>query len=257
MHSLLLIIIITTVIVHIMVEAVPSQVRCEDDSFTNPCIIQPDILLNIEVRDSGGCVLPDVVLNLPQLLLRNSSLSVNISWTPLERENNMTICNYTFSVRVYQSSTPYDFEDNAVPPHDPNGRYEEVNQQTNFIFNNINRDIYYLFELRVQSLPRFNRYYSYVHYFGDQVPARVTDPVPGYTVIRVTKGDSVTVPCEGTGIPTPSVLLLREVTNVPHSCNGCPKNNFIPAISEQDAGEYFCVAVNTLVSRGCSLTADV
>ena len=92
------------------------------------------------------------------------------------------------------------------PPHDPNGRYEEVGQQTSYIFNNINRDTYYLFELRVQSPPRFDRYYSYVHYFGDQVPARVTDPVPGHTVIRVTEGDSVTVPCEGTSIPTPSVL---------------------------------------------------
>ena len=193
------------------------------------------------------CVLPDILLNCPQLLSSADSPSVNFSWTPLERENNVTVCHHTFSVRIHQLSVPYDFEDNTAPPH-ASGRYENVDQQTNYIFNNINRDTYYLFELRVQSPPRSNRYYSYVHYFGDQVPARVTNPVQGHTVIRVTEGDPVTVPCEGTGIPSPSVRLLREVTSVPLVRNGCP--NFIPAVSEQDAGEYFCVADNTLVSRG-------
>ena len=138
------------------------------------------------------------------------------------------------------------------PPHDPSGRYEEVNQQTNYIFNDINRDTYYLFELRVQSPPRSNRYYSYVHYFGDQVPARVTDAVQDRTVIRVTEGDSVTVRCEGTGIPSPSVQLLREVMSIPHTCSGCPpinKNNVFESVTQQDAGEYYCVAANTLVSR--------
>ena len=201
--------------------------------------------------DSGaGCVLPGVLLNRPQLLSSADSPSVNFSWTPHGRENR-TICHHTFSVRIHQSSVPYDFEDNMEPPHDPNGRYEEVNQQRSYIFNNIKRNTYYLFELRVQSPPRFDRYYSYVHYFGDQVPARVTDPVPSHTVIRVTEGDSITVPCEGTGIPTPSVLLLREVTNVPQACGGCPpvtKNNFFESVRQQDSGEYFCVAVNTQVS---------
>ena len=196
-------------------------------------------------------MLPDVSLNRPQLLSSNDSPSVNFSWTPLGRENR-TICHHTFSVRVHQSSIPYDFEDNMEPPHDPSGRYEEVNQQTNYIFNDINLDTYYLFELRVQSPPQSNRYYSYVHYFGDQVPARVVDPVRGHSVIRVTEGDSVTVQCEGTGIPTPSVLLLREVTSVPQACGGCPpvnKNNVFESVRQQDAGEYYCVAVNTLVSR--------
>jgi hypothetical protein len=193
-------------------------------------------------------VLPEVVLNRPQMLSRNDSLSVNFSWTPLERDN-MTICHHTFSVRVHQSSVLYDFEDNMAPPH-ASGRYEQVNQQTYYVFNNINRDIYYLFELRVQAPPLSSRYHSYVHYFGDQVPARVTNPASDHSVIRVSEGDSITVPCEGRGMPTPSVLLLREVTSVPHACNGCTKNNFFPAVSEQDAGEYFCMADNILVSRG-------
>jgi hypothetical protein len=196
-------------------------------------------------------VLPDVVLSRPQLLSHNDSLSVNLSWTPLEREN-ITICHHTFSVRVHQSTVLYDFEDNMAPPH-ASGRYEQVNQQTYYIFNNINRDTYYLFELRVQAPPQSNIYHSYVHYFGDQVPARVITPVPGHSVIRVTEGDSVTVPCEGTGIPTPSVLLLREVTSVPQGCSGCPpvsKNNVFESVSQRDDGEYYCVAVNTLVSRG-------
>ena len=196
-------------------------------------------------------MLPAISLNRPQLLSSNDLPSVNFSWTPLGRENR-TICHHIFSVRVHQSIVPYDFEDNMEPPHDSSGRYEEVNQQTNYLFNNIERDTYYLLELRVQSPPRSNRYYSYVHYFGDQVPARVTDPVRGHTVIRVTEGDPVTVPCEGTGIPTPTVRLLREVTSVPQACSGCPpisKNNVFDSVRQQDAGEYYCVAVNTLVSR--------
>ena len=192
-------------------------------------------------------MLPNISLNLPQLLSSNGSPSVNVSWTPLEKENR-TICHHTFSVRVHQSSVPYNFEDKVAPPHNPSGKYEEVNQQTNFIFNNINRHTYYLFELRVQSPPRSNRYYSYVHYFGDQFPARVTNPMQGHTVIRVTEGDSVTVPCEGTGIPSLSVLLLREVT---HKC-GCPpinKSNIFESVRQQDDGKYRCVADNILVSR--------
>ena len=197
-------------------------------------------------------MLPDISLSRPQLLSSNDSSSVNFSWTPLGRENR-TICHHTFSVRVHQSSISYYFEDNMEPPHDPSGRYEEVNQQTNYIFSNIiNRDTYYLFELRVQSPPRSDRYYSYVHYFGDQSPVSITDPVRSHTVTRVTEGDSVTVPCEGTGIPTPTVRLLREVTSVPQACSGCPpihKNNIFESVRQQDAGEYYCVAANTLVSR--------
>ena len=137
------------------------------------------------------------------------------------------------------------------PPHNPSGRYEEVNQQTNYIFSNIDRDRYYLFELRVQSPPRSNRYYSYVHYFGDQAPARVTNPVQDPTVILVTEGDSVTVPCEGTGIPSLSVLLLREVMSDFRAYSGylsINKNNVFESVRQQDAGEYYCVAVNILVS---------
>ena len=193
-------------------------------------------------------MLPDVSLNRPQLLSSNGSPSVNFFWTPREREIR-TICHHTFSVRVHQSSVPNDFEDNMEPPHDPSGRYEEVNQQTNYIFNDIDRDRYYLFELRVQSPPRSNRSYSYVHYFGDQVPARVTDPVRDDTDIRVTEGDSVTVPCEGTGIPSPSVQLLKSVNYKMCRCPPINNNIVFESVRQQDAGVYHCVADNILVSR--------
>ena len=138
------------------------------------------------------------------------------------------------------------------PPQD-HGMYVPVNQQTYYIFDNINRHTYYLFELRVQASPLSKRYQSFVHYFGDQVPARVTDPPSGHTVIRAREGDSVTVPCEGRGLPTPSVVLVREGGSVPQPCSGCPpvgKNNIFPSIRQQDAGNYFCVAANTLVGGG-------
>ena len=189
-------------------------------------------------------------------MLVNTTLSVNFSWTFAHLEyENATICHQIlFSVRSHQSSVPYDFEDNVEPPGD-RGNFVSVNQQTYYIFNNISRFTYYQFELRIQSPPSISsKYQSYVYYFGDQVPARVTDPVSHHSVIRANEGDSVTIPCEGTGIPTPSVLLLKEVTSeLQLGCEECPsvnRNNFIAAVSEQDAGEYFCVAANILVSRG-------
>ena len=206
--------------------------------------------------DFGGCVIPRVTLNTPQVVSRNDSLSVNFSWTPVNNEN-VTIChNHAFSVQSYESSVPYDFEDNMAPPQAQDVReekYKFITQQTYYVFNNINRFTYYIFELRIQAMSGFSRQYSYVHYFGDQVPARVTDPVSSHSVIRANEGDSVTIPCEGTGIPTPSVLLLKEVTGEPQGCGGCPpvsKNNFFESVSVNDAGEYFCVASNTLVSGG-------
>ena len=184
-------------------------------------------------------------------MLVNTTLSVNFSWTFAHLEyENATICHQIlFSVRSHQSSVPYDFEDNMEPPGD-SGNFVSVNQQTYYIFNNISRFTYYQFELRIQSPPISSKYQSYVYYFGDQVPARVTDPASGHSVIQVHEGDSVTIPCNGTGTPTPSVLLL---TSELQQCEGCPPvniNNFIAAVSEQDTGEYFCVAANTLVSRG-------
>ena len=202
--------------------------------------------------DFARCVLPVVALNTLQLISSNESLSVNFSWTPLESEN-VTICFHEFSVRQHRASVPYEFEDRMDPLQDSE-KYTQVNQQTHHVFNNINRHTYYLFELRVEASSLSKRYHSYVYYFGDQVPARVTDPPSDHSVIRAREGDSVTVPCEGTGIPTPSVQLLREVTSTPQACSGCPpvgKSNVFPSVRQRDAGEYFCVAANTLVSGGC------
>ena len=206
--------------------------------------------------DFQTCVLPRATLNTPQLVSRNDSLSVNFSWTPMNNEN-VTICHdYVFSVQSYVSSVPYEFDDNMVPPEAQNEikeKYNVTGHRTYFVFDNINRFTYYIFELRIQASSESSRQFSYVHYFGDQVPARVTDPASGHSVIRANEGHSVTIPCEGAGIPTPSVLLLKEVTGTPQACGGCPpvsKNNFFESVSVNDAGEYFCVASNTLVSGG-------
>ena len=227
------------------------EYQCTVYDFDGGSNVTRKVTLDVQTNsDFGGCVIPHATLNPPELVSRNNSLSINFSWTPINNEN---VCqNHAFSVRSHESSVPYDFEDTMAPPPTQD-RYEPLNQQTYYVFDNINRFTYYIFELRIQALSEFSKQYSYVHYFGDQVPARVTNPASSHSVIRANEGDSVTIPCEGTGIPTPSVLLLKEVTNEPQACSGCPpvsKNNFFESVSANDAGEYFCVASNTLVSGG-------
>lgn len=242
------------VYMYYMVDAV-HQVRCQSlwilVSPLTTYSTYTELHDRLSASDFARCVLPVIALNTLQLISSNESLSVNFSWTPLESEN-VTICFHEFSVRQHRASVPYAFDDKVDPLQDSE-KYTQVNQQTYYVFNNINQHTYYLFELRVQASSLSRRYYSYVHYFGDQVPARVTDPLSDHSVIRAHEGDSVTVPCEGTGIPTPSVQLLREVTSTPQACSGCPpvgKSNVFPSVRQRDAGEYFCVAGNTLVSGG-------
>ena len=182
---------------------------------------------------------------------------MNFSWTfaPLENEDD-TICRHVYSVRSFWSSVPYDLEDGMEPAHDRSIRYTQVNQLTHHIFDGINRVTYYQFELRIQAnlgatSATTYKHYSFLYYFGDQVSARVTEPVPSHSVIRARYGEQVTIPCIGAGTPTPSVFLLREVNSQPPSaCSGCPidKNNVITAVNFMDAREYFCVSANTLVS---------
>ena len=182
---------------------------------------------------------------------------MNFSWAfaPLENEND-PICRHVYSVRSFWSSVPNVLEDGMEPAHDRSIRYTQVNQLTHHIFDGINRVTYYQFEFRIQAnlgatSATTYKHYSFLYYFGDQVSARVTEPVPSHSVIRARYGEQVTIPCIGAGTPTPSVFLLREVNSQPPSaCSGCPtdKGNVITAVNIMDAGEYFCVSANTLVS---------
>lgn len=206
------------------------------------------------------CVTPEAILD-AQLISDNGSLSVNFSWAfaPLELENeNNTICHYVFSVRSFQLSVPFDFEDKTEPTNlrYDGIRYTQVNQKTYHIFVDINRATYYQFELRIQTghlgtgSVRYYKHFSYVYYFGDQVPARVTDPVSNHTVIRAYIGDSVTLPCLATGTPLLDTIVRRDPNGEGPYCFVChiDKGDHIAYVTEYDSGEHFCVATNILVS---------
>lgn len=219
--------------------------------------------IHIGLESGGGdtftdlnCVTPDAILDV-QLMSDNGSLSVNFSWT-FENENN-TICHHIYSVLSFRSPFPYDYEDKR----EPSGawrytgiKYMQVNQQTYYIFGGINRASYYQFELRIQTnlgttSPRVYRYFSFLYYFGDQVPAEVVEPASNDTVIRARLGDSVTLPCSGTGISVPSIWVVRHPDLQPPFCSSwCTpyRGDYIALVREYHSGEYFCVATNTLVS---------
>ena len=200
------------------------------------------------------CITPDAILD-AQLLSDNGSFSVNFSWT-FENESS-TICHHVFSVRSYQSSVPYNLEDKTEPIGAVYQRYTQVNQQTYHIFADIDRAFYHQFELRIQAnlgttSIRVYKHFSLLYYFGDQVPAKVIEPASDNAVIRAYLGDSVTLPCSGTGMPDPATWVLRDPHMEPPVCDYCTYSgayfNFIAPVREYNSGEYFCVTTNILVS---------
>ena len=211
------------------------------------------------LRDSyEDCTTPDVILHATLVADTVGSFSVNFSWAFAAVEENETICRLILSVRSFTSSVPYDFEDELAPL---NGRflsqkYTTVRDSSFHVFPGVNRARYHQFELRIQasvgttSAETFN-HYSYVYYFSYQSPAAIIEPSQPHTVIRATVGDDIQITCRGTGTPSPTVLLLREIASLPpQSCPGCPvvKGNKFSPVGLNDAGEYYCVAANTLVS---------
>ena len=202
------------------------------------------------------CMTPDAILD-AQLLSDNGSFSVNFSWT-FENDNS-TICHHVFSVRSYQSSVPYNLEDKTEPIHvgPVYQRYTQVDQQTYHIFADIDRTSYHQFELRIQAnlfttSVRVYRHFSFLYYFGDQVPAKVVEPASDDTVIRAYLGHSVTLPCSGTGVPNPSSIVLRDPHMIPPPCDYCTfigaPFSYIAPVREYHSGEHFCVISNILVS---------
>lgn len=216
--------------------------------------------IHIGLESGGGdtftdldCVTPDAILDV-QLMSGNGSLSVNFSWT-FENENN-AMCHHVYSVRSFRSPFPYEYEDKIGAWYNPGIKYIQVNQQTYYIFGGINRASYYQFELRIQTnlgttSPRVYKYFSFLYYFGDQVPAEVVEPASNNTIIRARLGDSVTFPCSGTGIPDPLVWVLYSPDlELPWCVDWCDpdRGKYIAQVMEYHSGEYFCVALNTLVS---------
>ena len=129
---------------------------------------------------------------------------------------------------MFNSSVPFDFEDTTEPigSQYTDLRYTMLDYGLNYhIFTDIDTNRYYQFELREIADPdstgvRAIQHFSYVHYFSEQRAARVIDPAQPHTVITVMEGQRVVFPCMGSGIPSPSVMLLRDVDgNNPLSCS--------------------------------------
>ena len=208
------------------------------------------------------CTTPDVILSATLVSDTVGTFSVNFSWAFATVTENETICRLTLSVQCFNSSVPYNFEDKQAP-HGSSilNRYTTVRDTSFHVFPRINRAHYYQFELRIQAsmgttnVQTYN-HYSYVYYFSNQSPAVIIEPIKPHTIIRATVGDDIRIPCRGRGMPSPSVFLLRSVdSSPPSSCPGCPVdmgNTFSP-VRERDAGEYYCVAANTLVSQICKV----
>ena len=177
-----------------------------------------------------------------------------------------------FSVRSYQSSVPYNLEDKTEPIYTCRssiyikGIRKSTNRSTYHIFADIDRTSHHHWvELRIQAnlfttSVRVYRHFSFLYYFGDQVPAKVIEPASNNTVIRAYLGHSVILPCSGIGMPDPLSFVLRDPPMELPICDYCTYIgayfSFIAPVSEFDSGEYFCVISNILVScEWCSYTS--
>ena len=214
------------------------------------------------LKDSyEDCETPGVTLNASLIDTGNGTHDIKFSWIFADVGENVTVCRQRLSVRWFTSTVPYDFDDKSEPraASHRNSRYTQLpdSRVSNYLFRNARVRNYHQFELRIYASPgttsaRTYHHYSYLYYFSQQVQAQVIEPSLSHTVIRAREGDSVTIPCAGQGLPRPTVRLLRDINDdQPRACPGCPVTdigNIFNAVSKFDAGEYFCVAGNTLVS---------
>ena len=235
--------------------------RCNVYDFDGGNELSHDVPLYLDGQKHSYkyCTTPDVILYATLVPDTAGSFSVNFSWVFAAVEENETICHLILSVRSFTSSVPYDFEDELAPRSVRflSQKYTTVRDASFHVFPGVNRACYHQFELRIQAfvwIPKTFNHYSYVYYFSYQSPAAIIEPSQLHTVIRATVGDDVQITCRGTGTPSPSVFLQREVTSLPpQSCPGCPvvKGNKFSPVTLNDAGEYYCIAANTLVSPIC------
>ena len=217
--------------------------------------------------EAENCVDPrNVTLDVALLTSENDTSHVNLTWElGVLDDTSCIVGHHKLSVRMFNSSDPFDFEDTLEPQgsqHTSLGYITIDSHRNDHVFKDVDKSLYYQFELRVRLTALIMRpdtsveyiiythqHFSYIHYFDEQRAARVVDPVQPHTVIRATEGQKVVFPCMGSGIPSPLVTLIRdENSSNPINCSNCVIDlNVTSAVGKEDAGEYFCVAENTLV----------
>ena len=84
-------------------------------------------------------------------------------------------------------------------------------------------------------------------------PASLTKPRVNDEVVRVRVGERLTLRCEATGSPTPTVLLLKDIIDFTRSSQdygegtALRRERTFDPVQKEDEGLYVCLASNTLV----------
>lgn len=84
-------------------------------------------------------------------------------------------------------------------------------------------------------------------------PASLTKPRVNNEVVRVRVGERLTLRCEATGSPTPTVLLLKGIIDFTRPSKDYGEGTVPPSevtfdpVRKEDEGLYMCLASNTLV----------
>ena len=84
-------------------------------------------------------------------------------------------------------------------------------------------------------------------------PASLTKPRVNDEVVRVRVGERLTLRCEATGSPTPTVLLLKDIIDFTRPSQdygegtALRRERTFDPVQKEDEGLYVCLASNTLV----------
>lgn len=82
------------------------------------------------------------------------------------------------------------------------------------------------------------------HVLTIQVPPRIR-PVPASGQVTARQGESVSLRCNATGVPPPSIAWHKSVGSAQGGHQGCGGSCFtIPSVSLATSGDYLCSAVN-------------
>ena len=85
------------------------------------------------------------------------------------------------------------------------------------------------------------------------VPASLTKPRVNDEVVHVRVGDRLTLQCEATGTPTPTVLLLKDIIDFTRRSQdygegtALRRERTFEPVQKEDEGLYVCLASNILV----------
>ena len=149
--------------------------RCSVYDFDSGSEVSLLVMLDIGGHKDSfeDCVTPEPSLNVATFTDENGTLSANFSWKLSETPRNQTVCRLVFSVRSFNSTVPYDFEDHQEPVAARDIRFIPSQNVNFFVFEGIDQRRYHQFQLRVQSNLRTasaetNKYTSFVYYFEQQ-----------------------------------------------------------------------------------------